>query len=128
MWRAISGVRATAYVNRREGRLVSEIDPLPAELTLLHFAEDRLLSPNDPDIKSLLRKGLIERAPNIKLMNETFQRFVLSQSLSGGLSLSQKNLVPPFRSIPLLLGRCAGLQNQICRPNGHLSFRLNAEC
>jgi ABC-type multidrug transport system fused ATPase/permease subunit len=57
------------------------------KLTLLHLAGDRLLSPNDPDIKSLLRKGLIKRAPGIRLMNETFKRFVLSQSLTGGLEL-----------------------------------------
>ena len=77
------------------------------KLTLLHLAEDRLLSPNDPDIKSLLRKGLIERAPNIKLMNETFQRFVLSQSLSGGLELieTQAKKASPWEAlkVPLLI-------------------------
>jgi len=55
----------------------------PQQLTLLHLAEDRFLSPNDPDTKSLLRKGIIERAPDLGLINETFRRFVLSRSLPG---------------------------------------------
>jgi hypothetical protein len=77
------------------------------KLTLLHLAEDRLLSPNDPDIKSLLRKGIIKRAPEIRLMNETFKRFVLSQTLAGGLEQieSQAKKASPWEAlkVPLLV-------------------------
>lgn len=49
------------------------------KLTLLHLSQDRLLSHNDPDIKPLMQRGLIVCAPDIRLMNETFKAFVLSQ-------------------------------------------------
>lgn len=48
-------------------------------LTLFHLAQDRLLSPNDPDIEPLLRRGLIVRAPDVHLMNESFRRFVTAE-------------------------------------------------
>lgn len=49
------------------------------KLTLYHLAQDRLLSPSDPDIGRLLRKGLIVRDPDIHLLNESFRRFVKSE-------------------------------------------------
>lgn len=51
------------------------------KLTLLHLAEDRILSYRDPDIRHLMQRGLIVCAPDIRLINETFSAFVLSQCL-----------------------------------------------
>ena len=59
------------------------------QLTLLHLAEDRLLSPHDPDIRLLLQRGLILCAPDIRIMNETFKRFVLSQTVVGELKSAE---------------------------------------
>ena len=54
---------------------------LPTEkLTLAHLATDRLLTPNDPDIPRLVRRGLIVRDPEVRLMNESFRLFVLAES------------------------------------------------
>lgn len=55
------------------------------KLTLTHLAEDRFLSPNDPELVTLLRKGLIVKAPDLRLMNYSFKRFVLAQASSAGL-------------------------------------------
>lgn len=52
------------------------------KLTLYHLAQDRLLSPNDPEIARLLRKGLIVRDPDIHLMNESFRQFAKSERAS----------------------------------------------
>jgi hypothetical protein len=49
------------------------------KLTLLHLAQDGLLSYHDPEIEPLMQRGLIVCAPNIRLMNETFKAFVLEQ-------------------------------------------------
>lgn len=49
------------------------------KLTLYHLAQDRLLSPNDPEIGQLLRRGLIVRNPDIHLFNESFRQFVKSE-------------------------------------------------
>ncbi len=49
------------------------------KLTLFHLAQDKLLSPNDPEIAQLLRKGLIVRDPDVHLMNESFRQFVKSE-------------------------------------------------
>jgi hypothetical protein len=50
----------------------------PAEkLTLAHLAVDGFLSINDPDVPRLVRRGLIVRPQEIRLMNESFRLFVL---------------------------------------------------
>ena len=51
------------------------------KLTLLHLAQDRLLSYRDRDIEPLMQKGLIVCMPDIRLMNETFKAFVLQECL-----------------------------------------------
>ena len=50
------------------------------KLTLAHLASDRFLSANDPDITRLVRRGLIIRDPDVRLMNESFRLFVLAKS------------------------------------------------
>jgi hypothetical protein len=50
------------------------------KLTLAHLASDSFLSANDPDITRLVRRGLIIRDPDVRLMNESFRVFVLAKS------------------------------------------------
>lgn len=50
------------------------------KLTLAHLATDRFLSANDPDIARLVRRGLIIRDPDVRLMNESLRVFVLAKS------------------------------------------------
>ena len=50
------------------------------KLTLAHAARDGFLSPNDPDLSKLVRRGLIVLKPEVRLMNESFRLFVLVQS------------------------------------------------
>jgi hypothetical protein len=60
------------------------------KLTLYHLAQDRLLSPSDPDIGRLLRKGLIVRDPDIHLMNESFRHFVKSEKAMQAVAEFEK--------------------------------------
>jgi hypothetical protein len=50
------------------------------KLTLTHLAIDGFLSINDPDVPRLVRRGLIVRHREIRLMNESFSLFVLDKS------------------------------------------------
>jgi hypothetical protein len=50
------------------------------KLTLAHLARDGFVSPNDPDLRKLMRRGLIVLKPEVCLMNESFRLFVLAQS------------------------------------------------
>jgi hypothetical protein len=69
-------------------RIVSQAQPyyndiwdtctLDEKLTLFHLAQDRLLSHRDPDIETLLRRGLILRDDDVYIMNESFRMFVRS--------------------------------------------------
>ncbi len=47
------------------------------KLTLTHLAIDGFVSPNDPDLAQLVRRGLIVRDPEVRLMNRSFRYFVL---------------------------------------------------
>jgi hypothetical protein len=47
------------------------------KLTLTHLALDGFVSPNDPDLAQLVRRGLIVRDPEVRLMNRSFRYFVL---------------------------------------------------
>lgn len=49
-------------------------------LTLAHMAMDGFLSVNDPDVPKLVRRGLIVRGREVRLMNESFRLFVLTKS------------------------------------------------
>ena len=50
------------------------------KLTLAHLARDGFLSPYDPDLPKLVRRGLIVLDREVRLMNESFRLFVLAQS------------------------------------------------
>lgn len=49
------------------------------KLTLTRLAQHGLISPKDPDVDELVRKGLIVRDPAIRIMNESFRLFILSR-------------------------------------------------
>lgn len=75
------------------------------KLTILHLAEDRLLSPNDPHIKQLFLKGIIVRSPDVRLFNDTFRDFVLSHCFTGALASieTQAKQKSPWESLKLPL-------------------------
>jgi hypothetical protein len=88
------------------------------KLTLLHLAQDRLLSHNDPEIKPLMQRGLIVFAPDIRLMNETFKAYVLAQCFidvdeSAAIQAAEtqarrSSSLEPFK-IPILVGFVAAV-------------------
>lgn len=47
-------------------------------LALFHIARDRFLHARNPEIRPLLQKGLIVLNPDLRLMNESFRRFVVA--------------------------------------------------
>jgi hypothetical protein len=73
--------QAATYYRNLWGSCSSE-----EKLTLVHLAQDRLLSPSDPEIAQLLRKGLIVRDPDVHLMNESFRQFVKSDECTGDVT------------------------------------------
>jgi hypothetical protein len=60
------------------------------KLTLTRLAQHGLLSPKDPDIDELLRKGLILRDPAIRIMNESFRQFILSARTDDDVAKCEK--------------------------------------
>jgi len=61
------------------------------KLTLTRLAEHGLLSPKDPDVDELLRKGLIIRDPKIRIMNESFKLFILSMGDDHAIAKCEKD-------------------------------------
>jgi hypothetical protein len=79
-------------------------------LTLLHLAEDRLLSPKDPHIEPLFMKGLIFRSPDLRMLNETFKQFVLQDGFTGALASieDQAKKMSPWENLKWPLVFAAG--------------------
>ncbi len=50
------------------------------KVTLAHLAADGFLSANDPDVQRLVRRCLIVRDREVRLLNESFRQFVLTTS------------------------------------------------
>jgi hypothetical protein len=50
------------------------------KLTLLYLAHDRFLSWSNLQIRQLLKRGLIVRDPCLRLMNDSFRRFVIDKA------------------------------------------------
>ncbi|HEX8127783.1 MAG TPA: hypothetical protein VF527_01550 [Pyrinomonadaceae bacterium] len=48
------------------------------KLTLYYLAQDNLVSAKNVEVRRLMRRGLIVRDPDVRLMNESFRQFVLS--------------------------------------------------
>lgn len=55
-------------------------------LALFHLARDRFLHAKNPDIRPLLHKKLIVCDPDLRLMNESFRRFVVTTGVKQRLS------------------------------------------
>jgi len=52
-----------------------------SEKLLLHnLAKDRLVCSRNAELESLLSRGILVSSPHLKLMNESFQRFVIAES------------------------------------------------
>jgi hypothetical protein len=50
------------------------------KLTLIHLALDGLINAHRPELRSLMKKGLVVRDPALRLVNEAFKRFVVLES------------------------------------------------
>jgi hypothetical protein len=78
------------------------------KLTLIHLAEDKFLSLNDPHLDILLRKGLIVIDPDLRLMNQTFKDFLLTQCSQTGLTSiedqAKRNSTWHMLKVPLITG------------------------
>jgi hypothetical protein len=71
-------------------RLIWESCSPHEKLTLVHLAQDGFLSVNDPHIQRLVRRGLIVRPREVRLMNESFRQFVLGQrSLDQDIAVTE---------------------------------------
>jgi hypothetical protein len=75
-------VREVLVQARTYYRLIWESCSANEKVTLTHLAEDGFLSVNDPDIERLVRRGLIVRQREVRLMNESFRQFVLEHGRS----------------------------------------------
>jgi hypothetical protein len=109
------------FQNLRPGQVLKQIgnqaqlyyrriwEPLTEDekLTLLHLAEDKLLSPNDPHIDQLFLKGLIVRDPDVRLFNCSFKDFVMRNCFTDELASveSEAKVMSPWErlKLPLLL-------------------------
>ncbi len=76
------------------------------KLTLFYLVQDKFLSFKNHDIQRLMRRGLIVRDPNLRLMNESFRRFVLSESHPDQVVAWRKGASSNWGILkgPLLLG------------------------
>ncbi|MDN3515478.1 MAG: cache domain-containing protein [Candidatus Brocadia sp.] len=74
-------------------------------LTLFQIAQDRFLSPKNPDVLQLMRRGLVVRDPHLRLMNETFRRFALSACHTEDIIAWRKGAVSRWNTIksPLMV-------------------------
>jgi hypothetical protein len=48
--------------------------------SLIHIAQDGMISPKNRHLRRLVKRGLVVRDPSLRLMDESFRRFVLSAS------------------------------------------------
>ena len=48
--------------------------------TLIHLAQDGMISPKNKHVRRLVKRGLVARDPGLRLMDESFRRFVNSVS------------------------------------------------
>ena len=55
-------------------------------LTLCRVAQDGLVTRLDPELRGLIQRGFIVRDPSLRLMDESFRRFVLKASAAEGVS------------------------------------------
>lgn len=60
------------------------------KLTLYYLAQDRLVSAKNVEVRRLMRRGLIVRDPDVRLMNESFRQFVLSTVVPDEIGASER--------------------------------------
>jgi hypothetical protein len=74
-------------------------------MTLLRVARDGLISRLDPDLRRLIQKGFIVRDPALRLMDESFRRFVISTAAAEGVSTYRAEVDSRWETLkaPLLL-------------------------
>jgi hypothetical protein len=84
------------------------------QLVLMQLAQTGLVNGKTrKDLRRLLARGLIRRDPQVRLMNETFRRFVLAQAAESGLAAQLEHdlardawsrfRVPIFASVGVVL-------------------------
>ncbi|MDQ1557284.1 MAG: hypothetical protein QOD32_344 [Pyrinomonadaceae bacterium] len=60
------------------------------KLTLYYLAQDRLVSAKNVEVRRLMRRGLIVRDPDVRLMNESFRHFILSTVVPDEIGASAR--------------------------------------
>lgn len=83
------------------------------EVVLEHLAEDGFVSErNRRTVRRLIARGLVRREPHLRLMNETFRRFVVSSICKSQVRAVEQDAEPSAWDrlrVPLFLGLAAGL-------------------
>ena len=74
-------------------------------MTLFRVAKDGLVSRRDPDLRPLMQRGFLVRDPSLRLMDESFRRFVLSVSAEEGVNTYRADVESHWERLkaPLLL-------------------------
>ncbi|HXI88703.1 MAG TPA: cache domain-containing protein [Blastocatellia bacterium] len=74
-------------------------------MTLFRVAKDGLVSRRDPDLRRLMQRGFLVRDPSLRLMDESFRRFVLSVSAEEGVNTYRADVESHWDRLkaPLLL-------------------------
>jgi hypothetical protein len=73
---------------------------LDEKVVLSHLAEEGLVNPrSEPVVQRLLRAGLIVRDPQLRVMNETFRRFVVEAAPPAQLAEWEAGASLPWASI-----------------------------
>jgi len=73
--------------------------------TLIHLALDGMINAKNTDLRQLIRRGLVVRDPTLRLMDESFRRFVISASLDEDIDAWRKGGGSAWQlmKVPLLL-------------------------
>ena len=72
--------------------------------TLYYLAEDDFVSANNPEIVRLLRMGLVFLDPKLRVMNESFRRFVIRASVPDEIAAwTQSRVESPWQALKLPL-------------------------
>lgn len=83
------------------------------EVVLEHLAEDGFVSErNRRTVRRLIARGLVKRDPNLRLMNETFRRFVISSICKSQVRAVEQEAEPSAWDrlrVPLFLGLAASM-------------------
>jgi len=75
------------------------------KLTLYYLAENGLVSHRDPDVRHLIQRGLITREPSLRVVDESFRRFVLERCAEKDPTAYREDIESTWERfrVPLLL-------------------------